>query len=101
MLQSQETLPLSQPNGLYRNKRLLFGVNMATDKFQHIIWQILKDCPGTHNIHDDIRVAGRSEEEHDKRLNKVIKRLEEKWFDTKLRQVPDRCKQHGITLETC
>ena len=28
-------------NGLYRYKRLPFGVNMATEKFQDIIWQIL------------------------------------------------------------
>ena len=27
-------------NGLYRYKRLLFGVNIATEKFQHIIWQV-------------------------------------------------------------
>jgi len=50
---------------------------MATEKFQHIIWQILKDCPGTHNIRDDIRVVGTSEEEHDERLNEVMKKLEE------------------------
>ena len=50
---------------------------MATEKFQQIIWQILKDCPGTHNIHDDIRVVGTSEEEHDERLNEVMKKLQE------------------------
>ena len=65
------------PNGLYRYKRLLFGVNMATEKFQHIIWQILKDCLGTHNIHDDIRVVGTSKEERDESLNQVMKKLEE------------------------
>ena len=50
---------------------------MATEKCQHIIWQILKDYPGAHNIHDDIRVVGASEEEHDERLNQVMKKLEE------------------------
>lgn len=45
------------PNGLYCYKHLLFGVNMATEKFQHTIWQILKDCLGVHNVHDDIRVV--------------------------------------------
>ena len=53
---------------------------MATEKFQHIIWQILKDCPGTHNIHDDIGVVGTSEEENDERLNQVMKKLEESGF---------------------
>jgi len=28
-------------DGLYRYKRFLFGVNMATEKFQQLIWQIL------------------------------------------------------------
>ena len=73
----------AEPSGLYRYKRLLFDVNMATGKFQHIIWQILKDCPGTHNIHDDIRVVGTLEEEYDERLNQVMKKLK-KWFDTEL-----------------
>ena len=50
---------------------------MATEKFQHIIWQILKDCPGTHNIHADVRVPGISEGENDERLNQVMKKLEE------------------------
>jgi len=50
---------------------------MATEKFQHIIWKVLKDCPGAHNIHDDIHVVGTSEEEHDQRLNQVMKKLEE------------------------
>ena len=50
---------------------------MATEKFQNIIWQILKDCPGTHNIHDDIHVVSTSEEEHDERLNEVTKKSEE------------------------
>ena len=75
--ESRDITTFAGPNGLYRYKRLLFGVNMATEKFQHIIWHILKDCPGTNNIHDDIRVVGTSEEEHDERLNEVMKNLEE------------------------
>ena len=75
--ESRDITTFSGPNGLYRYKRLIFGVNMATEKFQHIIWQIPKDCPGSHNIHDDIRVVGASEEEHDEILNQVMKKLEE------------------------
>ena len=41
------------------------------------------DFPGTHNIHDDIRVVGTLEEEYDERLNQVMKKLK-KWFDTEL-----------------
>ena len=67
----------ARPNGLYRYKRLLFGVNMATEKFKHIIWQVLKDCPGAHNIHDDIRIVGATKEEHDERLDRMMKKLQE------------------------
>ena len=41
------------PNGLYRYKRLLFGVNMVAETFQQIMWQVIKDCPGAYNRHDD------------------------------------------------
>ena len=81
--ESRDITTFAGLNGLYRYKCLLFGVNMATEKFQHIIWQILKDCPGAHNIHDDIHVIGASEEEHDERLNQVMKKLGE-WFNTEL-----------------
>ena len=40
--ESRDITTFAGPNGLYCYKRLLFGVNMATKKFQHIIWQILK-----------------------------------------------------------
>ena len=76
-LESRNINTFAGPNGLYRYKRLLFGVNMAAEKFQHIIWQILKDRPGRHNIDDDIRIVGTSKEEHDERLNEVMKKLEE------------------------
>lgn len=32
------------PDGLYRYKRLLFGVNMATETFQQIVWQVIPRC---------------------------------------------------------
>ena len=36
---------------------------MATEEFQQLIFQILKDCQGAHNLLDD--VIGRDREEHD------------------------------------
>ena len=50
---------------------------MATEKFQNLIWQVLKDCPGTYNIHDDILVVGTNEEEHDHNLDTALRKLEE------------------------
>ena len=64
-------------DGLYRYKRLFFGVNMATEKFQQLIWQILKDCSGAHNLHDDVRVVGCNQDEHDENLERVMRKFEE------------------------
>ena len=75
--ESRDITTFAAPSGLYRYKRLLFGVNMATEKFQNLIWQVLKDCPGTYNIHDDNLVVGRNEEEHDHNLDTALRKLEE------------------------
>ena len=40
--------------------------------------QVLADCPGTVNIAEDIVVHGRTTEEHDRRLLKVLERLHER-----------------------
>ena len=64
-------------NGLCRYKRLLFGVNMATEKFQQIVWQIIQDCPGAYKLHDDLQVVGANGEEHDENLERVMCRLQE------------------------
>ena len=84
---SRDITTFAGPDGLYRYKRLFFGVNMATEKFQQLIWQILKDCPGAYNLHDDVRVVGRDHKEHDENLDKVMRKFEE----------------HGLTLnyENC
>ena len=79
---SREITTFAGPDGLYRYKRLLFGVNMATEKFQQIISQVIKDCPGAYNMSDDIIIVGATQEEHDIRLEKVVQKLNE----------------HGLTL---
>ena len=50
---------------------------MSTEKFQQLIWQILKDCPGAYNLHDDVRVVGRDHKEHNENLDKVMRKFEE------------------------
>ena len=75
--ESREITTFAAPGGLYRYKRLMFGVNMASEKFQQIISQVISDCPGAYNMSDDIVVVGSTEEEHDSRLAKVIQRFGE------------------------
>ena len=75
---SREITTFAAPGGLYRYKRLLFRVNMASEKFQQIISQVIKDCPGAYKMSDDIVIVGSTEAEHDTRLATVVQRLAER-----------------------
>ncbi|XP_061506861.1 uncharacterized protein K02A2.6-like [Anopheles gambiae] len=63
--------------GLYRYKRMMFGISCAPEKFQKILEQVLADCPNTVNFIDDIIVTGKTETEHDLALEKVMEKIEE------------------------
>ena len=80
--------------GLYRYKRLMFGINSAPEVYQHVIQQKLQGCEGVANISDDIIVHGRSTEEHNKRLQQVLERLKEK----NLTLNAEKCKFHMTQL---
>ena len=75
---SRDITTFAGPNGLYRYKRLLFGVNMATEKFQHIMWQIVQGLPGVHSMHDDIRVVADNHNQLYERVEAVVKALSAK-----------------------
>ena len=64
--------------GLFRYKRLMFGINSAPEKYQQVIQQVLQDCNATANISDDVIVYESNQAEHDQRLEKVLTRLREK-----------------------
>jgi hypothetical protein len=64
--------------GLYRYKRLMFGINGAPEKYQQVVSQVFHDIEGVQNISDDIVVFGSSKEEHNKRLKQVLNRIREK-----------------------
>jgi len=74
---SKDITTFAAPDGLYRYKRLHFGVNMATEKFQQIVWQVIKGCPLAYNLHDDLRVVGADDKEHDENLDRVMRKREE------------------------
>ena len=74
---SRDVTTFCTQDGLYRYKWLSFGANATPEKFQHIR-QVLADCPGTVNIAEDIVVHGRTTEEHDRRLLKVLERFHER-----------------------
>ncbi|XP_062701591.1 uncharacterized protein K02A2.6-like [Aedes albopictus] len=76
--------------GLYRFKRLPFGLVSAPEIFQRTMDEILADCEGTYWYLDDVGVEGSTIEEHDQRLNKVLQKFKEKgvvlnWDKCKIR----------------
>ena len=58
--------------GLFRFRRLNFGVNSAAEQFQNLIQSALAGLPGVMNISDDIIVFGKDEQEHKERLAKCL-----------------------------
>ena len=63
--------------GLYRYKRLSFGVNAAAEKFQDVIATTISDIPNVKNISDDVIIYGVNTEEHDKTLHAVLTRFKD------------------------
>ena len=61
--------------GLYRYKRLMFGVTSAPEIYQHAIQQVLHGCEGVRNISDDIILHTKDDREHDERLEKLLERV--------------------------
>ena len=54
-----------------------FGISAAPELFQRQMTKILEDLEGVASMMDDILVFGRNEGEHNERLKRVLRRLEE------------------------
>ncbi len=63
------------PIGLFQWARLPPGLCSAPSCFQKIMALILTDCEGVVHLLDDILVGGRTRQQHDVRLHKVLCRL--------------------------
>lgn len=58
--------------GLMCFKRLMFGINCAPEIFQRIMTNMLAGIEGVIVYIDDVIISGRTLEEHDSRLKKVL-----------------------------
>lgn len=93
--ESREITTFVTHRGLYRYKRLMFGVSCAPEMYQRIIQQALHGCKGVRNIFDDIVVHGSTKEEHDENLEGLLIRLREKGLTLNR----EKCKFHLDQLE--
>ena len=73
--ESREITTFATPDGLFRYKRLLFGVCSASEQYQYEIASALAGIEGVENISDDIVVHGPGTETHNRRLHQTIERL--------------------------
>ena len=63
----------NSPFDRYRFLKLPFGLNLSQDVFQERMDQILEQCPGTISISDDVGVFGRTKEEHNAKLDQLMR----------------------------
>ncbi|XP_014215031.1 uncharacterized protein K02A2.6-like [Copidosoma floridanum] len=76
---SRKSLTLSTHKGLYACNRLMYGVASAPGLFQREMESLLGNIPGVVSYFDEIFVMGKNQDEHDKRLNKVLLKLHERF----------------------
>ena len=92
---SETSRPIATHKGLFRYKRLMFGVSCAPEMYQRVIQQVLEGCDGVRNIHDDIIVHGQTTEDHDKRLEQAMERIQNRGLTLN----KEKCKFHMSELE--
>jgi len=64
------------PHGRFCFNKLPFGITSTPEHFQRRMSEILRDLPGVVCHVDDVLVSGKDQEEHDKRLHAVLKKIQ-------------------------
>ncbi|KAK7909343.1 hypothetical protein WMY93_014027 [Mugilogobius chulae] len=92
---SQELLTIVTHKGLYRHKRLPFGITSAPALFQRAMDQILSGLSGVQCYLDDLLITGPDEQTHLRNLDETLKRLEN--YGLKVRK--DKCEFFQPSVE--
>ena len=85
--ESRQISTFSTHIGMFRYKRLMFGINTAPEIYQREVFIVIQGVPGVANLSDDLVVHCSNKEEHDQRLEQVFKRL----LDNGLTLNRDKC----------
>lgn len=86
--ESQKYLTINTHRGLFKYNRLPPGIKSAPGAFQRIIDSMVAGIPGVKPYLDDIMIAGRTKEEHDRSLNEVLERINAYGFHLRI----DKCR---------
>ncbi|BES95184.1 Hypothetical Protein NTJ_07993 [Nesidiocoris tenuis] len=74
--ESKALTTISTHMGLFRYKRLCFGISSAPAAFQKLMDHLFRGMPGVGSLLDDIHISGRSRTEHNQRLKRVLEILD-------------------------
>ncbi|BES98873.1 Hypothetical Protein NTJ_11689 [Nesidiocoris tenuis] len=85
--QSRVCTTINTHLGLFRYKRLCFGLSCAPSIFQRAMDNLLRGIDGVGCLLDDIHITGRDVGEHNRRLRQVLKILD----DANLRAKGEKC----------
>ena len=85
---SHKFVTINTHKGLYQYTRVLFGIASALALFQTIMDTVLQGKPSVICYLDDILVTGKSDEEHLRNLEEILKQLEQNG----LRVKSEKCK---------
>lgn len=95
--QSQELLTISTHKGLFRYKRLCFGISSAPAIFQRTIEQIISGIPGVQVILDDLVITGKTDQDHLNHLEAVLQQFEK--YGVKLNE--EKCLFFSRKISFC
>ncbi len=84
---SEDLLTINTHLGLYRYRRLAYGISSAPAIFQSVMDQILAGLPHVVCRIDDILITGADDKSHINTLREVLKRLS----DHNIRLKPEKC----------
>ena len=91
--ESSKLLTFNTCFGRYRYLRLPFGVSPAPEIYQRKMHEIFDDIEGVEIVMDDILIHGRSESEHDARLEQVLLRCREKGLKLNSKKIKLKTKE--------
>lgn len=70
--ESQLLMTFNSPFGRYCFQRMPFGLVTSQDVFMQRMDMILEKCPGTIGLIDDVIIFGKTKEEHDSNLHRLM-----------------------------
>jgi hypothetical protein len=95
--EDREMLTITTHLGLYRYKRLAYGLASAPAIWQRTIESILAGVEGLGILMDDLVITGPNHEVHRQRVRQVLQKLQ----DAGLRINADKCKFFQKSVEYC